>query len=88
MTIDPLTKKKRIDTDKWEMLCDLDPDYVYDENDVWSALMGAVHESESILDISKIKDRKDLISKRYVSVDVLRKSFPILFRKGGCNGIE
>lgn len=85
MTIDPLTEKKRIDTDESFMirLWDLDADYVYDENDVYSALMGAIHESESALDISKITDKKDLIIKRYVPVSILEKSFPILFKKMG-----
>jgi len=81
MTIEPLTREKRIDTDEsYEIhLCDLDADYVIDEKEVWSALMGAIHESVSALDISKIKDTKELLKKRYVPISILEKSFPIFF---------
>lgn len=83
MTMVPLTEDKRIDTDESFMihLTDLDCDYVIDEKDVWSALMGAIHESESALDISRITDRKELLTKRYVSIEILEKAFPIFFKK-------
>lgn len=80
MTIDPLTKEKRIDTDEWKMLCDLDPDYVFDEKDVYSALMGAIHESVSGLEISNIQDTKKLLTKRYVPISILDKCFPVFHK--------
>lgn len=82
MTIDPLTKDKRIDTDESFQirLCDLDADYVFDENEVWSALMGAIHESKSALDISKIDDKKVLVTERFVPVEILEQSFPVFFK--------
>jgi len=83
MTIVPLTKNMQIDTDESYMisLTDVDADYIVDVEDVRRALFGAIHESKSTLDISKIKDRKDLITKQFVSVDMLRKSFPIFFEE-------
>jgi len=83
MTIIPLTKDKRIDTDEsFEIrLCDLDADYVFDEIEVQNALFGAIHESLSALDISKIKNKKELITKRYVPVEILEKSFPVFFKE-------
>jgi len=81
MTIIPLTKEMQIDTDESYMihLTDLDADYVVDTEDVRRALFGAIHESKTPLDISKINDKKELITKQFVSVDMLRKCFPIFF---------
>lgn len=82
MTIVPLTKEKRIDTDESFIfrIYDLDADYVFDENEVRLALMGAIHESKSALDISRITSKEDMITKRFVSVSDLEKSFPVFFK--------
>lgn len=81
MTIIPLTKAMQIDTDISYMisLTDIDANYVVDVDDVRYALLGAMHESKTPLDISKITNKKEMITKQFVSVDVLRKSFPIFF---------
>lgn len=81
MTIIPLTKAMQIDTDVSYMisLTDVDADYIVDVDDVRCALLGAMHESKTPLDIFKIINKKEMITKQFVSVDVLRKSFPIFF---------
>ena len=83
MTIVPLTKEKRIDTDEsFEIrLCDLDADYVFDEKEVYSALMGAIHESVSGLEISNIADIEKLMTKRFVPIEILEKSFPVFHKE-------